>query len=440
MTSRYKSKSNQILNKSVFESIIKSVNKLSLTNDIYNSVFSYLKKGILPPDLNDNQLYKFKRRWGDDFQLDTNNNNIVHRKLRSVLVQPGQQKTVLERLYKNNIALGVGLDEFYNKVRSQYIGITRDTVRSFLREKSDYQLTSGAKKFIVVPVVSKTINHIWSIDLIDFGEEFAHKRYRYVLNCIDIFSRKIWARPIKNKTVANVKTALQSIFVESGNTPVTIRSDNGKEFLIKDWLKENFNINQVFGLTYSPESNAHIERSNKDLRKVLRALSLKNEKPFYDNLKEAIDIRNNTNNSSTGYTPNQLYNPKNTNIIEEVQQKNENRLKSLDELVQNNIISVGDTVRLYLPTMFKEMRKLIKSGNSKQIVVKWSPQIFRVHSAIKTKNHITYYTISNIHNEMVYNPDKENVVKKFYHSQLLKVREDSIANIDQTQANRLNNI
>jgi hypothetical protein len=398
-----------------------------------------LKKGTLPPELNDNQRYKFKRRWGDDFQLDENN-NIIHRKLRSILVQPGEQQTVLERMYKNDQALGSGLDEFYNKVRSQYISITREQVRDFLREESDYQLTSEAKKFIVVPVVAKTINHIWSIDLIDFGEDFANKRYRYILNVIDIFSRKIWARSIKNKTVANVKTALHSIFVEAGNTPVTIRSDNGKEFHLKDWLKEQFNINQVFGLTYSPESNAHVERSNKDLRKVLRALSLKNEKPFYDNLKQAVDIRNNTTNTSTGYTPTQLYNPINTNIIAEVQQKNENRLRSLDELVQQNIISINDTVRLYLPTMFKEMRKLIKSKNSKQIVVKWSPQIFRVHSVTKTKNHVTYYTLKNLQNEMVYNPDKENIVKKFYHSQLLKVREDSIANIDQSQANHLNHI
>jgi hypothetical protein len=173
---------------------------------------------------------------------------------------------------------------------------------------------------------------------------------------------------------------------------------------------------------------------------VLRALSLKNEKPFYDNLNQAVDIRNNTNNSSTGYTPNQLYNPKNTNIIEEVQQKNENRLKSLDNIVQQNIISVNDTVRIYLPTMFKQMRQLIKAGHIKQIVVKWSPQIFRVHSVTKTKNHVTYYTLKNLQNEIVYNPDKENIVKKFYHSQLLKVREDSLSDIDQTQANKLNNI
>jgi predicted transcriptional regulator len=173
---------------------------------------------------------------------------------------------------------------------------------------------------------------------------------------------------------------------------------------------------------------------------VLRALSLKNEKPFYDNLQQDVEIRNNSVNSSTGYTPNQLYNPKNTNIIEEVQKKNENRLKSLDNLVQQNIISVNDAVRLYLPTMFKEMRKLIKAGNIKQIVVKWSPQIFRVHSLTKTKNHITYYTLKNLENEMVFNPEKQTIVKKFYHSQLLKVSEDSLSDIDQTIANRLNNI
>jgi hypothetical protein len=136
MTSRYKSKANQVLNKSVFQLIIKSVNKLSLTDDIYHSVFSYLKKGTLPQELNDNQRYKFKRRW-DSFILDENS-NIIHRKLRSFLVQPREQQTVLESLYTNDQALGSGLDEFYNKVRLQYIGISRNTVRSFLREKADY--------------------------------------------------------------------------------------------------------------------------------------------------------------------------------------------------------------------------------------------------------------------------------------------------------------
>ena len=57
------------------------------------------------------------------------------------------------------------------------------------------------KNYPTNKVVYKYINEIWSIDLADVSDyKIPNKKgYRYILNIIDIFSKKLWAIPFKNR-------------------------------------------------------------------------------------------------------------------------------------------------------------------------------------------------------------------------------------------------
>jgi transposase InsO family protein len=70
--------------------------------------------------------------------------------------------------------------------------------------------------------------------------------FKYILCVIDVFSKKVWAEPLKNKTSVSVAEALKGIFKSSG-IPQRFRSDRGREFLgpaVKTLLKK-YDITQI---------------------------------------------------------------------------------------------------------------------------------------------------------------------------------------------------
>ena len=75
-------------------------------------------------------------------------------------------------------------------------------------------------------VRSYYINNIWSIDLVEMIPfENENNGYKYILNCIDIYSRYVWTRALKNKTGAETTKAFESIIKEAKNHPEYIWSD-----------------------------------------------------------------------------------------------------------------------------------------------------------------------------------------------------------------------
>lgn len=70
------------------------------------------------------------------------------------------------------------------------------------------------------------VSHVWGIDLKDMlNDQF--KDYKYILGCIDLFSRKMWALPLKNKESQTVADAFEKILksLPKARRPKAIRSD-----------------------------------------------------------------------------------------------------------------------------------------------------------------------------------------------------------------------
>ena len=85
-------------------------------------------------------------------------------------------------------------------------------------------------------------NTQWSIDLADLNNlSGSNNQYRYLLVCVDVYSRYAFVKPLKTKLAKNVANKFEQILIEEGEIPLKIQSDEGTEFtLIKRDLAKKY--------------------------------------------------------------------------------------------------------------------------------------------------------------------------------------------------------
>ena len=98
-------------------------------------------------------------------------------------------------------------------------------------------------------VYSFGLNNIWSVDLSVYrknetvkGTNQGKGNLTYILNCVDIFSRKLYSEKLEDRTSISIIDGFNRIFKQSGKKPEHIVSD--KEFLNKP-IKDYFTSNNI---------------------------------------------------------------------------------------------------------------------------------------------------------------------------------------------------
>ena len=91
------------------------------------------------------------------------------------------------------------------------------------------------------------IDSLWEADLA-FVQDVAKENdgVNYLLVVIDVFSKYIWVRPMKNKTTHSLLEAFHSI-LSKDRKPEKLRTDKGTEFLNESFQKylKNKNIHFI---------------------------------------------------------------------------------------------------------------------------------------------------------------------------------------------------
>lgn len=134
-------------------------------------------------------------------------------------------------------------------------------------------------------------------DLIDM-QQFARNNqgYRYILIAIDIFSKKAYAKPLKDKTAKSTVEAMEKIFKQVGQQIRNLHTDDGKEFFnsaMKRLLVQYGNINHYS--TYSVKKASIVERLIRTIkRKLYMQFSLQGTKKWDTSLEKVIHSYNNT--------------------------------------------------------------------------------------------------------------------------------------------------
>jgi len=113
----------------------------------------------------------------------------------------------------------------------RYAGATTRFAREFLAKRDSYTLYKPKRlRFPRRKTYSKGIADLYHIDSVDVVCLSSHNDgSRYLLTCIDVFSKRAWAVPVRRKTRQNVAEAFEKILAD-GNCN-TLQSDKGTEFL-----------------------------------------------------------------------------------------------------------------------------------------------------------------------------------------------------------------
>lgn len=223
-------------------------------------------------------------------------------------------------------------------------------------------------KFPRRKVVSAYAGQIFSADLVDMQAEAEHNDdYKYILNVIDLYSRYVWARALKNKTAKSVLDAFKSIVANAGKAPQHLWVDKGSEFYNKDFKayakKNGFNLYSTYG-----ESKAVvIERFNRTLKEAMfKHFDSTNTREWVDDLEDWIDEYNHRiHGSLQKHTPKQIWDGSETlNQVEGQVPVNRPKPK----------LAVGDRVRI------SRQKGVFEPG----YVGKWSREIFIITKVVNS--------------------------------------------------------
>lgn len=253
--------------------------------------------------------------------------------------------------------------------------------------------------------VMRGINDTFQADLVEmipFAKQ--NKGYNYILMVIDVFSKRAWAKKLKNKTGKEVTEAMSSIFKEHPNhIPQNIHTDQGKEFYNQNFqqLMKTHGINHYS--TFSKMKASIVERLNRTiLNKLWRQFNLQGSHKWLDNLQPIIDKYNATYHRTIKMRPNDV-NSKNEKLLLETAYKNNHTLKPHGKKKK---FKIGDYVRI------SKFKSIFEKGYTPN----WSTEIFRVAKILPTEP--TTYHLTDL--------EDNKIMGCFYEYELLKTENRDI--------------
>ena len=312
------------------------------------------------------------------------------------------------------------------------------------------------EKVINKPILAKVANERWETDLLDLSTYNSNRfpmhninlNHWLILVVVDCFSRKVMARALQNKRDGTINQAFQNICNAEHTFPHILQCDGGSEFkgrLLRNFLNAN-NIQRIVTAPFTPTSNGLVERINKEIRKKMRSVFIANGNlNWFNFVQNIVDNINDKKTSATKFSPNQLWtqgyhpvdNPQNhhlndhsnnNEIIEHVQHNLIARANAqLERGRQPHVYVVGDRVRIRMTRFFPPLRRLIKEGRGKTIIVRYTPEIYTV-SAVRQavggwNTHREQYEVRNHLNHVL---NQNGIPMLFYGSELIKIPNNDV--------------
>jgi hypothetical protein len=246
-------------------------------------------------------------------------------------------------------------------------------------------------------------NDLWQADLMEMiPYSKINGGFKYILTCIDVFSRFARAIPLKTKSASDVAEAISKLF--KNEKPNHFQTDQGLEFYnskVKAILhKHKINHYSVF----SQFKAALVERFNRTLReKLARYFVLVGKKKWISVLPKIIDAYNHTIHRSIGIRP------------VDVSSRNSFELwlkQNKTQTVKKPKYKVGEFVRI---------SRIRSSPFIKNFDNNWSDEIFEIVK-IDTKNNPVMYFIKDTNDEIIKG--------KFYEPELQVIDKPTVFRIE----------
>ena len=279
----------------------------------------------------------------------------------------------------------------------RYGGRSERQTKKYLTGRDAYTLHKPRRiRFPRRKTYSKGIADLYQIDLVDMSSLSPfNDGIRYLLTCIDVFSKRAWTVPMRTKSGRDVTQAFGRILDERQCNMV--QSDKGTEFLNSTFQS----MLQRRGIKFYTSENEDlkasvVERFNRTLKtKMYRYFTHANTRRYLDVLEDLLQSYNNTHHRSIGMAPVEvgLHNE------EEVR----DRLYPLKPKSYRWKYDVGDRVRIAV------QRRPFRKG----YLGDWSEEIFEIVTRLPTSP--VTYELRDLAGELIkgrfYEPEVQKVTK-----------------------------
>ncbi len=241
--------------------------------------------------------------------------------------------------------------QFYKILQKEKIPVRLKDVIEFVSSQSTRQISRPGPKF-EGKIVAFDINHKWFVDVISFVSRPVKTNdniFKYVLIAQDVFSRKIWTRPMAELAQVTFFFAEllkeSELFEDESNTyPDELTSDNGTEFTNTNFkaLCTKYNIQQFFKTQLTHDIGT-LDRAIGVWKQIIQRISNAKGGSWYSHSDKATSIYNETENGTTNAAPNEV---------------STDPIKRFDMRAQAGINSIHNTKLIQ-----KRKDKLIKEGS-----------------------------------------------------------------------------
>ena len=278
-------------------------------------------------------------------------------------------------------------------------------VKQWLANQDTYTLHKPIRhQFPRRRVIVGGIDHQWQADLVDVSRLAKHNRdHKFLLTCIDVFSKYAWVVPLKNKTGDTLVRAFGSV-LKTGRKPQRLQTDKGTEFMnrkFQSFLKQQ---NIGFFTTHNEETKASIvERFNRTLKtKMWRYFTRHNTHSYMPIIKDLVHAYNRSYHRSIKRAP--------ISVTLENQEDTWMSLYAHDpDQIKAPKFKVGDRVRI------SHTRKAFKKG----YMANWSEELFTVHRVHKGLPNV--YTLIDDNDDVLEGTFYEQELQRVGHKQWYRV-------------------
>lgn len=277
---------------------------------------------------------------------------------------------LLDSLYKDpkNPGSYGGVWPLFIEAKKIDVNIKIADVEKWLKTQDTYTLHKQAyRKFKRNKIYVGGIDHQWEIDLVDMqAHSHMNEKFKYMLTCIDSFSKFAWVAPLRDKTGQSIYEAFRNI-LEAKRIPYRVRSDKGKEFINHTFQK----LLQDRGIEFFTSQNddikcAIVERFNRTLKgRMYRYFTEKKTRKWIDVLDQLVSGYNNSIHRSIKEKP--------INVTLNNEAEIRTTLYGKNKKQKQTTLDLGDYVRISIH------RQVFAKGYLPQ----WSQEIFKIYKLLR---------------------------------------------------------
>ena len=261
----------------------------------------------------------------------------------------------LQRLYRDGKAA-------YGSIKNlkKASGLSKKKVAYFLHSKDSYtKYRHATRHFKRLPAFAKRINEIWCLDPAFMDKlSDSNNGVKYLLACIDVFSRFVRVQPMKSKYSTDAVAAFKKM-LRKNSMPAKVWVDQGTEFS-GEFRKFCTGKKIKIYSTRSETKAAVAERAIKSLKNIINRYMEENGDKYMRKMASFLKTMNTRVNRSTGKAPKNVTNKDFLSIFyrNPINQYNRPRFKAGENVRISKKIFHSEKV-IYLSSQMK-YSKLLK--------------------------------------------------------------------------------